>query len=119
MARTAITLSEVPYQGIVACTKVGADASNEMYFLNDGLVIIGCNNVTAGGDVTLAFVSKPCSHGRSDSTLSAYAVSDGDFSLFGPFDPAIWNQAGNIVHIDVSGTTTNCNMIAMHYVPRR
>jgi hypothetical protein len=79
---------------LVAANALAGNAAAGSYFRipNDGKVVLLMGSVT--GD-TLTFSAVACSHGRTE-TLAPVAAS-GKYAVFGPWNPALWNQADGCV----------------------
>lgn len=103
MARTVITVQDVPYQGSVnPVTFTAADQANGMEFANDGrTVLVVKNDDVAAKQVTIDSV--PSSVGRTGDIVESVAA--GEISYHGPFIKAIWNQSGGVMHVDFDADT--------------
>jgi hypothetical protein len=114
MARTNIPIEEIPANGgSLEITGIAGDATNDHSFVNDGRTLLYVKN----GDVSAkqaTVVSVSDQFGRTgDEVLS---VTAGETALFGPFLPAIWNQAGGVVNVDLDADTS-VEVAAVRYNP--
>jgi len=105
MARTAITVQAMAAHGggkdDIAWT--AADATNDHEFLNTGRELVLMKNDSAGA-LTATLVSVADEYGRTgDKTITTGAS---DISIFGPFPPSKFNQAGGLMHIDLTDDTS-------------
>lgn len=89
MARTEISVTEVPFQNAVLYSGTAADAANGMMFVNDGQSIAIVEN-GSGGDVTVGILAEADLAGRTVDF--DYTMSDGERFFFGPYRPIWWNQ---------------------------
>lgn len=100
MARTALTVQELPLHGAalddIAFT--AADATNDHEFANTGREIVLMKNADASQH-TATVVSVADQHGRTGDQDMAPAA--GEISVAGPFPPSIWNSALGLAHIDL------------------
>ena len=108
MARTEIAVTELSKFGSSAeVSYTTADATDDMYFENDGRTILIAKSGTASGQVvTVQSVPAPGSGREGDLT---YTVQDDREQVLGPFAPSLWNQRGDgdrgRVHVDVAAAT--------------
>jgi len=105
MARTVIPIQTLPAHGGVdnAVTRTAGDATNDMYFLNTGRELLIMVSTSAGAKAATV-VSVADQFGRTGDTSMA---PDGEdvIAIAGPFKPTIWNQAGGLVHVDLTDDT--------------
>lgn len=104
MPRTALTVQDVVLAGL-APAYVAGDAVNQHEFANDGKVFLHVKNAgVASINVT---VKAAVTHGGFTLTDKVVAVpaTTGD-KMIGPFDPAVCNQSGGLVNIDLSDATS-------------
>jgi len=108
MARTAIAVQEVPFQGSAAVNFGAADSVNGMVFPNDGRTILLVKNAGAA-PITVTVASVQDEYGRSGD-ISAASVDVGAERVVGPLRPALWNQKSGTdmgkVYVDVSDDTS-------------
>ena len=116
MARVTVPINTVPPNGtgLNNLTFVAADATSDHEFDNDGATLLVVKNTGVGvGTVTVVSVTDP--YGRTkDTTLTIPALtgSDPGLAVAGPFLPAIWNQAGAKVFVDLT-TATGLSLAAV------
>lgn len=90
MARTALPVTEVPFQGGLNAVPFGAvDQANGMVLDNDGLTILVVKNAAAG-PVTVTVKSVADEAGRSGDVV--LTVAAGGTGVVGPLRPAWWHQ---------------------------
>lgn len=91
MPRTAIPITEVPFQGkLDNISFTAADATNQMMFDNDGSTVLVVKN-TSGAAVTVTVLSVKDEAGRSgDLSISVPATTG--LAFIGPLRQAWWNQ---------------------------
>lgn len=92
MARTALTVTDVPLNGQVDPVSFdNGDAANDHVLNNDGKTVVILDNDTAGA-ASVTVVSVADEAGRTgDITVS---LASGDTAFVGPFPGRWWNQAG-------------------------
>jgi len=93
-------VTQVTRAGVeVDAADVPSDAVNDHYFTNNGRTYLLIRNV--GGSPTTATIITP------DTVISDLAVSvtNGTSRIVGPFSRSRYNQAGGIVHVDVTVST--------------
>jgi len=103
MARAAITVNAVGgrpnlYSGNL--TKTNGNSSDNHTLANDGKTVLLVEN-SSGSSVTVTIVSvaDPVTGRTGDISL---AVADGQNRLFGPFPKYLFNQAADVVNVNVS-----------------
>lgn len=115
MARTAITINEIPFQGSLLLTGVAGDATNNHQFDNDGNTLLLVENTDAAAkSVTIQSVDDP--FGRSENI--ALTVAQNTIYAAGPFIPSIWNQPGRTMFVDLDADT-GVTFWAVRFNPRR
>jgi len=126
MARTAIpimTYGSNASLDVFGTVEQPFDHANGMKFPNDGKTILIIAN--DGGDllsdtITVHSVSDP--YGRTGdlvAPISGNPVSDDvDFTVMGPFPPALWNQTDGFVYLDnVNAPDVSTSYIAAVRLP--
>jgi hypothetical protein len=66
--------------------------------------------------VNVTIISTPDDKGRTQDTVVAVAATGQ--GIFGPFELAIWNQAGAKVQVDLA-SDTSLTLAAIRYSPRK
>ena len=107
MARTVLTITNADPKGTTKPAASAADNTNGNSLpYNDGHVVVEVNNPT-GGALSVTF-GIPGSVGGFGITQDTVSVAAGATKLFGPFAPAVFNQADGTVAIDAAaGLTLN------------
>ena len=104
MARTLIPTNTIVRTGIAPALTAG-DATDNMYFVNDGRTLLYVLNT--GGASTLTFITP--------GTVDAQTIGDRDVAIgidategmfIGPFPPSIYNQSDGTVNVDINDHTT-------------
>lgn len=103
MARAAITVNAVgvkPNLYTSALTTTQGNSTDNHTMVNEGKTLLTIAN-TSGSAVTLTVVSiaDPVTGRTGDIAVS---VANNTTRLFGPFPKYLFNQAGNVVNINVS-----------------
>lgn len=108
MARTALTVQVIPRHGkaIDELTFTAADATNDHEFVNDGQTLLLVKNQHSSAQaVTIVSVADPFGR-EEDTTMSVDAGNvDPKVGIAGPFSPSLFNQAGGLVHVDITDDT--------------
>lgn len=86
-----------------------ADASNNMYFVNNGRTRIIIAN-GSGGSLDAIF-NAPQKFGMSDSTLTV-STDAAKTSVVGPFETGVFNQNDGTIEVDIA-TDTSLTLIAI------
>jgi len=106
MARTAITVQTIPAYGnpLEDISWTAADATNDHQFVNDGrsLLLIK-NGHTSPITTTVVGVANIRTYNAAPSI--DIATTNAKESIAGPFPTDAFNQAGGIVHIDLTADT--------------
>jgi hypothetical protein len=114
MPRTALVLQEVAVNGVVP-SYVAGDAANGHQFPNDGKSFLHVKN--GGGSPINVTLQVPVKFNGLTITNPVIAVANGSEKMIGPFDSSIFNQAGGLVYVDLSGATS-VTLAAIH-IPGR
>lgn len=110
MPRTNIPVQTLPPYGggIASVTKTAGDAANGHEFINDGKTKLYVQNGDASTKTfTVSSIADPYGRVKDTGPLTVAAVSGvvpGD-GIAGPFDPALFGQAGGKVNVDLSAST--------------
>ncbi len=112
MARTVIGL--VKQGGAIKSEDIedddtAADASNNMYFVNNGKTRLVIAN-GSGGSLDVVF-NAPQKYGLIDATLTV-STDAAKTSVVGPFDQGTFNQNDGTVEVDIA-TDTSLTLIAI------
>ena len=115
MARTALTVQTIPANGVslddIAMT--AGDATNDHEYLNDGTVFVLMKNADASPH-TATLISVADEYGRTeDETMTCAA---GESCIAGPFKPRNWNQAGGLMHVDLT-VDTSVSFAVLKFTP--
>lgn len=102
MSRVNLPINEIVRDGLQA-TAIPGDYSLGHVFDNNGRIFleIANNNGTTNQDVT--FLSTLDADGLEVADL-VVTITDGDMVKHGPFKTQTFNQAGDVVHIDIDST---------------
>ena len=116
MARTAIPIQDVPFQGSIDnLTWTAADAVNNHEFDNNGHVLLLARNTDAAGK-TVTVVSVADEYGRTGDKAITVPATTG-YATAGPFKPSLWNQSGTgKTNVNVSAAT-GLSLAAIRIVP--
>jgi hypothetical protein len=109
MARVALAVNDLPANGggLNNLTFTAGDFTNDHEFANDGATLLVVKN-TGVGAIVVTVASVADQFGRTkDTTLTVPAISGSDpgLAVSGFFLPAIWNQAGGKVFVDLPSAT--------------
>lgn len=104
MARTAIPVTDLPFQGKSdGPSLTSADATNDMEFINDGRTYLLFKNDDASPK-SVTIVSVADEAGRTQDL--SLTVPAGGLSVTSFFRPRWWNQPDGVVHVDLAGDTS-------------
>lgn len=98
----ALTVAQLTADGVVTAMVAAAGGGDS--FANTGDQIFEVNN-GSGGSITVTIVTPATVGGRAVADVAA-AVPAGQRWRFGPFDPALFNDATGSVQVTYSGVTT-------------
>ena len=103
MPRTALTTQQVLNSGITPAYSAG-DAANGHQFNNDGRQILHVKN--GGGSSINVTISTNAKVAGITVPNVVVAVTNAQERMIGPLDPLVFNQAGGLVYVDLSGATS-------------
>ena len=74
-------------------------------FANEGRTLLHVKNAQAAATTTLSIITPGTVDGLAidDRTVQIAAATE---EFIGPFQPGVYNQSGDVVHVDISSATT-------------
>jgi hypothetical protein len=107
MARTAIPLTASASWGggTGDITYTAGDAANDHQFANNGRELLLVKNGSGGG-IAISIPRVANYRTTEVTTASGATVGATKEQVFGPFDPAVFNQSGGVVHVDITTDTS-------------
>ena len=114
MARTVITVNDIPNQGSLnPIVETAGDSTNDHTLDNSsGKVTLHMFNGHSSA-VQLSVISVPSENNRTGNIVASVAA--GKRASFGPFKRSLWNQAGgNLINIDLDIDTLTILWAELH-----
>lgn len=110
MAETKIPIQALNANGNGQTTAPVA-ATSEMYFQNDGHVVLVCHETASDTPtVTVTCVNDPYAR---NSPAPTWTAAPGAVGLLGTFSTEAFNDAAGYVHLTISATLTNLTLFAV------
>lgn len=98
--RTLIPTNTIIRTGVQPALTAG-DATNEMYFVNDGRTLIYALNTGVASALTFITPGTVDANAIANRTVSIGIHAD-EGTFTGPFPPEIYNQTDGTVHVDIN-----------------